>query len=112
MSCPSLVSGEKSIQLVMEYMPLGSLRDYLPRHNVGLVQLLLFSLQICEVGRPPPYSQNLPPLWPGLSFRSPLLASTRNPWAGSPPSLSIQPIIHHRATPPLAQIPNPRNSHS
>lgn len=40
--------GEKSVQLVMEYMPLGSLRDYLPRHNVGLVQLLLFSLQICE----------------------------------------------------------------
>ena len=60
MSCPSLVSGEKSIQLVMEYMPLGSLRDYLPRHNVGLVQLLLFSLQICEVGRPPPIHRTCP----------------------------------------------------
>nr|XP_030735515.1 non-receptor tyrosine-protein kinase TYK2 isoform X3 [Globicephala melas] len=40
--------GEKSVQLVMEYVPLGSLRDYLPRHNVGLAQLLLFSQQICE----------------------------------------------------------------
>ncbi|XP_059950158.1 non-receptor tyrosine-protein kinase TYK2 isoform X3 [Mesoplodon densirostris] len=40
--------GEKSLQLVMEYVPLGSLRDYLPRHNVGLAQLLLFSQQICE----------------------------------------------------------------
>ncbi|XP_037361657.1 non-receptor tyrosine-protein kinase TYK2 [Talpa occidentalis] len=40
--------GEKSVQLVMEYVPLGSLRDYLPRHSVGLAQLLLFALQICE----------------------------------------------------------------
>jgi serine/threonine protein kinase len=40
--------GEKSVQLVMEYVPLGSLRDYLPRHSVGLVQLLLFAQQICE----------------------------------------------------------------
>lgn len=35
----------------MEYVPLGSLRDYLPRHSVGLAQLLLFAQQICEVGR-------------------------------------------------------------
>lgn len=34
----------------MEYVPLGSLRDYLPRHSVGLAQLLLFAQQICEVG--------------------------------------------------------------
>ncbi|KAI5936058.1 Non-receptor tyrosine-protein kinase TYK2 [Manis javanica] len=40
--------GEKSVQLVMEYVPLGSLRDYLPRHSVGLAQLLLFAQQICE----------------------------------------------------------------
>lgn len=40
--------GEKSVQLVMEYVPLGSLRDYLPRHHVGLAQLLLFAQQICE----------------------------------------------------------------
>lgn len=36
----------------MEYVPLGSLRDYLPRHSVGLAQLLLFAQQICEVGWP------------------------------------------------------------
>ena len=41
------------MQLVMEYVPLGSLRDYLPRHNVGLAQLLLFAQQICEVGQRP-----------------------------------------------------------
>lgn len=40
--------GEKSVHLVMEYVPLGSLRDYLPRHSVGLAQLLLFAQQICE----------------------------------------------------------------
>eukprot|EP00074_Homo_sapiens_P072008 XP_011526553.1 non-receptor tyrosine-protein kinase TYK2 isoform X4 [Homo sapiens] len=40
--------GEKSLQLVMEYVPLGSLRDYLPRHSIGLAQLLLFAQQICE----------------------------------------------------------------
>lgn len=45
------LTGEKSVQLVMEYVPLGSLRDYLPRHSVGLAQLLLFAQQICEVGR-------------------------------------------------------------
>ncbi|XP_004748501.1 non-receptor tyrosine-protein kinase TYK2 isoform X2 [Mustela putorius furo] len=41
-------AGEKSVPLVMEYVPLGSLRDYLPRHSVGLAQLLLFAQQICE----------------------------------------------------------------
>lgn len=50
----SPLSGEKSVQLVMEYVPLGSLRDYLPRQNVGLAQLLLFAQQICEVGRSAP----------------------------------------------------------
>jgi non-receptor tyrosine-protein kinase TYK2 len=55
------MTGEKSVQLVMEYVPLGSLRDYLPRHSVGLVQLLLFAQQICEVGWLCPYFQNLPP---------------------------------------------------
>lgn len=48
------LTGEKSVQLVMEYVPLGSLRDYLPRHSVGLAQLLLFAQQICEVGWPHP----------------------------------------------------------
>lgn len=33
----------------MEYVPLGSLRDYLPKHNVSLAHILLFAQQICEV---------------------------------------------------------------
>ncbi|KAK2087340.1 Non-receptor tyrosine-protein kinase tyk2 [Saguinus oedipus] len=51
--------GEKSVQLVMEYVPLGSLRDYLPRHSVGLAQLLLFAQQICEVLPQPPAEPRL-----------------------------------------------------
>lgn len=37
------------MQLIMEYVPLGSLRDYLPKHNVSLAHILLFAQQICEV---------------------------------------------------------------
>ncbi|XP_030331122.1 non-receptor tyrosine-protein kinase TYK2 isoform X2 [Strigops habroptila] len=45
--------GEKIVQLIMEYVPLGSLRDYLPKHNVSLAHILLFAQQICEgFGRP------------------------------------------------------------
>ncbi|XP_061300111.1 non-receptor tyrosine-protein kinase TYK2 [Pezoporus flaviventris] len=40
--------GEKVVQLIMEYVPLGSLRDYLPKHSVGLAHILLFARQICE----------------------------------------------------------------
>ncbi|XP_075433541.1 non-receptor tyrosine-protein kinase TYK2 isoform X2 [Ascaphus truei] len=40
--------GDKIVQLIMEYVPLGSLRDYLPKHNVSLAQILLFAQQICE----------------------------------------------------------------
>ncbi|XP_053320800.1 non-receptor tyrosine-protein kinase TYK2 [Spea bombifrons] len=40
--------GDKVVQLIMEYVPLGSLRDYLPKHNVSLAQILLFAQQICE----------------------------------------------------------------
>ncbi|CAH2273112.1 non-receptor tyrosine- kinase TYK2 [Pelobates cultripes] len=40
--------GDKIVQLIMEYVPLGSLRDYLPKHHVSLAQLLLFAQQICE----------------------------------------------------------------
>ncbi|XP_006262400.3 non-receptor tyrosine-protein kinase TYK2 isoform X1 [Alligator mississippiensis] len=40
--------GDKIVQLIMEYVPLGSLRDYLPKHNVGLARILLFAQQICE----------------------------------------------------------------
>uniref|UniRef100_A0A8D2L917 Tyrosine-protein kinase n=1 Tax=Varanus komodoensis TaxID=61221 RepID=A0A8D2L917_VARKO len=41
--------GEKMVQLIMEYVPLGSLRDYLPKHSVSLAHILLFAQQICEV---------------------------------------------------------------
>nr|XP_033780179.1 non-receptor tyrosine-protein kinase TYK2 [Geotrypetes seraphini]XP_033780180.1 non-receptor tyrosine-protein kinase TYK2 [Geotrypetes seraphini]XP_033780181.1 non-receptor tyrosine-protein kinase TYK2 [Geotrypetes seraphini] len=40
--------GERMVQLIMEYVPLGSLRDYLPKHNVSLAHILLFAQQICE----------------------------------------------------------------
>ncbi|KAM4746907.1 non-receptor tyrosine-protein kinase TYK2 isoform 1-T2 [Rhinophrynus dorsalis] len=40
--------GDKIVQLIMEYVPLGSLRDYLPKHNISLAQILLFAQQICE----------------------------------------------------------------
>ncbi|XP_056426552.1 non-receptor tyrosine-protein kinase TYK2 isoform X2 [Hyla sarda] len=40
--------GDKIVQLIMEYVPLGSLRDYLPKHNVSLSQILLYAQQICE----------------------------------------------------------------
>ncbi|XP_020654344.2 non-receptor tyrosine-protein kinase TYK2 isoform X1 [Pogona vitticeps] len=40
--------GDKIVQLIMEYVPLGSLRDYLPKHNVSLAHILLFAQQICE----------------------------------------------------------------
>uniref|UniRef100_A0A8C9FH71 Tyrosine-protein kinase n=1 Tax=Pavo cristatus TaxID=9049 RepID=A0A8C9FH71_PAVCR len=40
--------GEQMVQLIMEYVPLGSLRDFLPRHHVGLPRILLFAQQICE----------------------------------------------------------------
>ncbi|XP_066449671.1 non-receptor tyrosine-protein kinase TYK2 isoform X1 [Eleutherodactylus coqui] len=40
--------GDKIVQLIMEYVPLGSLRDYLPKHSVSLARILLFAQQICE----------------------------------------------------------------
>nr|XP_056723205.1 non-receptor tyrosine-protein kinase TYK2 [Euleptes europaea] len=40
--------GDRVVQLIMEYVPLGSLRDYLPKHHVGLAHILLFAQQICE----------------------------------------------------------------
>lgn len=58
--------GEKTVHLVMEYMPLGSLRDYLPRHSIGLAQLLLFAQQICEVGHPTPACRTAPSFLFGL----------------------------------------------
>lgn len=37
------------VQLIMEYVPLGSLREFLPKHPLSLSHLLLFAQQICEV---------------------------------------------------------------
>ncbi|XP_056610016.1 non-receptor tyrosine-protein kinase TYK2 [Triplophysa dalaica] len=39
--------GGQVVQLIMEYLPLGSLRDYLPKHRLGIAQSLLFAEQIC-----------------------------------------------------------------
>uniref|UniRef100_A0A8C6YMI5 Tyrosine-protein kinase n=1 Tax=Naja naja TaxID=35670 RepID=A0A8C6YMI5_NAJNA len=46
--CCSEQGMESIVQLIMEYVPLGSLRDYLPKHNVSLAHILLFAQQICE----------------------------------------------------------------
>ncbi|XP_067238624.1 non-receptor tyrosine-protein kinase TYK2 [Chanodichthys erythropterus] len=39
--------GGQVVQLIMEYLPLGSLREYLPKHRLGIAQSLLFAQQIC-----------------------------------------------------------------
>uniref|UniRef100_A0A665UU38 Tyrosine-protein kinase n=1 Tax=Echeneis naucrates TaxID=173247 RepID=A0A665UU38_ECHNA len=41
--------GESSVlQLIMEFLPLGSLRDYLPKRKLGISQCLMFAQQICQ----------------------------------------------------------------
>ncbi|KAL0966810.1 hypothetical protein UPYG_G00300420 [Umbra pygmaea] len=42
--------GGRSTKLIMEYLPAGSLKDYLPRrkHQTDLQRLLLYALQICQ----------------------------------------------------------------
>uniref|UniRef100_A0A3P9ANB0 Tyrosine-protein kinase n=1 Tax=Esox lucius TaxID=8010 RepID=A0A3P9ANB0_ESOLU len=40
--------GGQVVQLIMEYLPLGSLRDYLPKHRLGVAHCLLFAQQICQ----------------------------------------------------------------
>uniref|UniRef100_A0A672ITZ4 Tyrosine-protein kinase n=1 Tax=Salarias fasciatus TaxID=181472 RepID=A0A672ITZ4_SALFA len=40
--------GGQVVQLIMEYLPLGSLREYLPKRKVGLPQCLMFAQQICQ----------------------------------------------------------------
>lgn len=88
--------GEKAVHLVMEYMPLGSLRDYLPRHSLGLAQLLLFAQQICEVGQPTLARRTAPSssAWP----ECPVLLLGDLP----PGLLSSTPVssAHHLATLP------------
>uniref|UniRef100_A0A672QKL7 Tyrosine-protein kinase n=1 Tax=Sinocyclocheilus grahami TaxID=75366 RepID=A0A672QKL7_SINGR len=39
--------GGQVVQLIMEYLPLGSLREYLPKHWLGIAQSLLYAQQIC-----------------------------------------------------------------
>lgn len=39
--------GEQVVQLIMEFVPLGSLREYMPKHRLGIAQSLLFAQQIC-----------------------------------------------------------------
>uniref|UniRef100_A0A8C1ZK34 non-specific protein-tyrosine kinase n=1 Tax=Cyprinus carpio TaxID=7962 RepID=A0A8C1ZK34_CYPCA len=41
------VLGGQVVQLIMEYLPLGSLREYIPKHRLGIAQSLLFAQQIC-----------------------------------------------------------------
>uniref|UniRef100_A0A8C8DM40 Tyrosine-protein kinase n=1 Tax=Oryzias sinensis TaxID=183150 RepID=A0A8C8DM40_9TELE len=40
--------GESSVQLIMEYLPMGSLRDYLPKTKVSVCQCLMYAQQICQ----------------------------------------------------------------
>ncbi|XP_069737720.1 non-receptor tyrosine-protein kinase TYK2-like isoform X2 [Phaenicophaeus curvirostris] len=40
--------GDEVVQLIMEFVPLGSLRDFLPKHPLSLAHILLFAQQICE----------------------------------------------------------------
>ncbi|XP_015227583.1 PREDICTED: non-receptor tyrosine-protein kinase TYK2 [Cyprinodon variegatus] len=44
--CPDAVRQE--VQLIMEYLPQGSLREYLPKHKVSLADCLMFAQQICQ----------------------------------------------------------------
>lgn len=37
------------VQLIMEYLPKGSLKDYLPKRKLSMPQCLMFAQQICEV---------------------------------------------------------------
>lgn len=47
----NLSVGGQAYKLIMEYVPLGSLKDYLPRHkkDTSLATLLSYSVQICKV---------------------------------------------------------------
>ena len=45
------ILGGKTFKLIMEYLPMGSLKDYLPRnkHQIDHNKLLLYAIQICQV---------------------------------------------------------------
>uniref|UniRef100_A0A3P8SSF8 Tyrosine-protein kinase n=1 Tax=Amphiprion percula TaxID=161767 RepID=A0A3P8SSF8_AMPPE len=40
--------GGQVVQLIMEYLPLGSLREYLPKRKLCVPQCLMFAQQICQ----------------------------------------------------------------
>lgn len=46
-----LCRGGRTTKLIMEYLPAGSLKDYLPwrKHQTDLKRLLHYALQICQV---------------------------------------------------------------
>ena len=49
-----LPAGGQVLQLIMEYLPLGSLKEYLPKQRLGVAHSLLFAQQICQVSSPSP----------------------------------------------------------
>lgn len=40
--------GGQVVQLIMEYLPLGCLREFLPKRKLGMAQCLMFAQQICQ----------------------------------------------------------------
>lgn len=50
-----MFAGGQAYKLIMEYVPLGSLKEYLPRHKkvTSLNTLLNYSMQICKVSSAP-----------------------------------------------------------
>lgn len=44
-----LFTGGQTVQLIMEYLPLGSLKDYISSSKPAVAKCLLFAQQICEV---------------------------------------------------------------
>lgn len=50
-----MCAGGQAYKLIMEYVPLGSLKEYLPRHKkvTSLNTLLNYSMQICKVSPAP-----------------------------------------------------------
>lgn len=52
--CLNVCTGGQAIKLIMEYLPLGSLKEYLPRNKskVNLSTLISYSIQICKVTQP------------------------------------------------------------
>lgn len=43
------LTGGQGLQLIMEFLPQGSLAKYLPKHKPHKSQLLIFAQQICQV---------------------------------------------------------------